>query len=77
MDRTQLNVFGLWAYDSVSALAEAVERVGVASPNFKKTAERGNLTDLEAIGTSNTGTSVAPLIRMLDWLHACSDHIEE
>lgn len=41
MDRTELNVFGLWAYDSITALAEAVERVGVTSPKFKKPVERG------------------------------------
>lgn len=34
-DRTDLNVFGVWAYDSITALAEAVELVGVASPRFK------------------------------------------
>ncbi|KAL6561292.1 hypothetical protein OROMI_016893 [Orobanche minor] len=63
MERTEHNVFGLWAYDSITALAEGVERVGVTSPEFKKVVDRGNLTDLEAIGTSNTGPSLAPLIR--------------
>ncbi|KAL6517258.1 hypothetical protein OROHE_017964 [Orobanche hederae] len=63
MDRTQLNVFGLWAYDSVTALAEVVERVGAASPKFKKTTERGNLRDLEAIRISRTGPSLAPFTR--------------
>ncbi|KAI3455706.1 hypothetical protein Pfo_012369 [Paulownia fortunei] len=50
MDRTEINVFGLWAYDSITALAVAIERVG-------------NLTDLEAIGTSDTGPSLVPLVR--------------
>ncbi|KAH6790011.1 hypothetical protein C2S51_005017 [Perilla frutescens var. frutescens] len=63
METTELNVFGLWAYDSIAALAEGVERVGVTSPNFKKVANRGNLTDLEAIGTSNTGPSLVRFIR--------------
>ncbi|KAL8466481.1 hypothetical protein ACS0TY_035533 [Phlomoides rotata] len=63
MDMIDLNVNGLWAYDSITALAEAVERVGVTSPRFKKPVDRGNLTDLEAIGTSNIGPSLAPLIR--------------
>lgn len=36
----------------------------MASPKFKKMAEGGNLTDLEAIiGISRTGPSLAPLIR--------------
>ncbi|KAL8458832.1 hypothetical protein ACS0TY_036367 [Phlomoides rotata] len=63
MDMIDLNVNGLWAYDSITALAEAVERVGVTSPRFKKPVDRGNLTDLEGIGTSNIGPSLAPLIR--------------
>lgn len=62
-DRTELNVFGVWAYDSITALAEAVEHVGVASPRFKKPVDRGNLTDLDAIGTSNAGPSLVRLIR--------------
>ncbi|KAH6793347.1 hypothetical protein C2S52_003824 [Perilla frutescens var. hirtella] len=63
MDRTEMNVLGLWAYDSITALAEAIERVGVTFPRFKKTVSMGNLTDLEAIGTSITGPLLAPLIR--------------
>ncbi|XP_042029533.1 glutamate receptor 2.7-like [Salvia splendens] len=63
MKRTELNVVGLWAYDTVTALAEAVERVGVASPRFKKPVESWNLTDLEAIGTSNSDPSFIHLIR--------------
>ncbi|XP_047959745.1 glutamate receptor 2.7-like [Salvia hispanica] len=63
MDRTELNVFGLWAYDSTTAIADSVERVGVASPRFKKPGQRWNLTDLEAIGTSNSDPSLVHLIR--------------
>ncbi|KAL8466511.1 hypothetical protein ACS0TY_035553 [Phlomoides rotata] len=63
MDRTGLNVFGLWAYDSITALAEAIERVGVTSPRFRKPVNRENLTDLEATGTSDTGPSLVGLIR--------------
>ncbi|KAK4427472.1 Glutamate receptor 2.7 [Sesamum alatum] len=63
MDRTELNVFGLWAYDSITALALAIERSGMTSPRFKKPASRGSLTDLAAIGISSTGPSFVPLIR--------------
>ncbi|CAH2050597.1 unnamed protein product [Thlaspi arvense] len=35
--RFELNVFGLWAYDTVTALALAVERAGVSQSEFKKT----------------------------------------
>ncbi|PIN07668.1 Glutamate-gated kainate-type ion channel receptor subunit GluR5 [Handroanthus impetiginosus] len=60
-DETELNVFGLWAYDSLTALAEAIDKVGVE--RFKKPVNRGNLTHLEGIGTSNIGSSLVPLIR--------------
>ncbi|KAL6561291.1 hypothetical protein OROMI_016892 [Orobanche minor] len=63
MERTELNVFGLWAYDSIAALAEAVEHVGVISPKFKKMAATRNLTDLEAIGTLDTGPSLIRFLR--------------
>ncbi|KAL8458830.1 hypothetical protein ACS0TY_036365 [Phlomoides rotata] len=62
-DMLDFNVYGLWAYDSVTALAEAIERVGVPSLRFKKPVDRGNLIDLDAIGTSSIGESLVPLIR--------------
>ncbi|XP_009777350.1 glutamate receptor 2.8-like [Nicotiana sylvestris] len=56
MDTVELNVFGLWAYDSITALAKAVEKVGTtAIPKFKKPNTRENLTDLDALGTSEFG----------------------
>ncbi|KAH6793343.1 hypothetical protein C2S52_003820 [Perilla frutescens var. hirtella] len=63
MDKTELNVFGLWAYDSITALAEAIEQVGVTSPQFNRLVDRENLTGLEAIGTSMVGQSLVPLIK--------------
>ncbi|XP_047959823.1 glutamate receptor 2.7-like [Salvia hispanica] len=64
--RSDLNAFGLWAYESIAAVAESVERVRAdASPRFKKMAGGGSLTDLEAIGTSNSGPKLAPLIKNL------------
>ncbi|MCD7470993.1 hypothetical protein HAX54_011250 [Datura stramonium] len=53
MDQVELNVFGLWVYDSITSLAEAVEKVGTtAIPKSKKPDTRENLTDLDALGTS-------------------------
>ncbi|KAL1538006.1 hypothetical protein AAHA92_26795 [Salvia divinorum] len=63
MDRTELNVIGLWVYDSITVLAEAIERAGVTSPKFNTSVGRGNLTDLEAIGTSLAGPSLVGWIR--------------
>ncbi|CAN4098067.1 unnamed protein product [Withania somnifera] len=57
MDQAELNVFGLWAYDSITSLAEAVEKVGTtATPKSKKPDTRENLTDLDALGTSEVGS---------------------
>ncbi|KAL3366330.1 hypothetical protein AABB24_011151, partial [Solanum stoloniferum] len=57
MDQVELNVFGLWAYDSITLLAEAVEKVGTtAIPKLKKPDTRENLTDLDALGTSEVGS---------------------
>ncbi|KAJ8560147.1 hypothetical protein K7X08_004205 [Anisodus acutangulus] len=57
MDPVELKVFGLWAYDGITALAKAVEKVGGTSiPKFKKADTRENLTDLDALGTSELGS---------------------
>ncbi|XP_047962186.1 glutamate receptor 2.9-like [Salvia hispanica] len=59
----ELSVFGLWAYDSMVALAEAVEGVDVTYPLFERGVLLGNGTDLEEIGISNNGPKLAPLMR--------------
>ncbi|KAF3664570.1 putative glutamate receptor 2.8-like [Capsicum annuum] len=57
MDPVELNIFGLWAYDSVTALAKAAAKMGnTAIPKFKKPETRENLTDLDALGTSEMGS---------------------
>ncbi|KAM3375178.1 glutamate receptor 2.8 [Capsicum galapagoense] len=57
MDPVELNVLGLWAYDGITALAKAVEKVGVSAiPKFKKSDTRENLTQLDALGTSELGS---------------------
>ncbi|KAJ8560146.1 hypothetical protein K7X08_004204 [Anisodus acutangulus] len=57
MDPVELKVFGLWAYDGITSLAEAVEKVGgTGIPKFKKADTRENLTDLDALGTSELGS---------------------
>ncbi|PHT79231.1 hypothetical protein T459_17283 [Capsicum annuum] len=53
MDPVELNVFGLWAYDSITALAKALAKMRITTiPKFKKADTGDNLTDLDAIGTS-------------------------
>ncbi|XP_055832305.1 glutamate receptor 2.8-like [Solanum dulcamara] len=63
-DQIELNVFGLWAYDSITSLAEAVEKVGTtAIPKLKKPDTRENLTDLDALGTSEVGSLLIDSMR--------------
>ncbi|XP_057511115.1 glutamate receptor 2.3-like [Actinidia eriantha] len=51
----ELNVFGLWAYDAATALAMAVESIGVANTGVQKANTSGNSTDLETIGVAQNG----------------------
>ncbi|XP_058226993.1 glutamate receptor 2.7-like [Rhododendron vialii] len=56
MDIFEMNVFGLWAYDSATALAMAVGRSGIGVSNFKKPVAKENLTNFAAIGISEMGS---------------------
>ncbi|KAG8375363.1 hypothetical protein BUALT_Bualt10G0092300 [Buddleja alternifolia] len=55
---SDLNIFGLWAYDSAIALAMAVEKARVKNATFIKANFSRNSTDLEAFGVSRTGSKL-------------------
>ncbi|WMV34955.1 hypothetical protein MTR67_028340 [Solanum verrucosum] len=64
MDQIELNAFGLWAYDGITLLAEAVGKLGTtAIPKLKKPDTRENLTDLDALGTSEVGSQLIDSMR--------------
>ncbi|KAL3528514.1 hypothetical protein ACH5RR_007836 [Cinchona calisaya] len=69
IDRFELNVYGLWAYDGVFALAKAAERVSnMAQPQFTKPAINGkNLSDLDTIGTSEMGDELIESVRNIQF----------
>ncbi|KAJ7966325.1 Glutamate receptor [Quillaja saponaria] len=50
-----LNIFGLWAYDAITALAMAVEEVGSTNFGFQMKDASINSTDLENFGVSQNG----------------------
>lgn len=50
-----LNIFGLWAYDAVWALAMAVERIGPINSAFVKQEKRQNASDMASLGSSDVG----------------------
>ncbi|XP_071686038.1 glutamate receptor 2.8-like [Rutidosis leptorrhynchoides] len=62
-DVTELDMFGVWSYDSVFALAMAVERIGISETNTSFKRRTNSTTDLGAIGTSEMGSSLVPWIR--------------
>ena len=56
---TNLNVFGVWAYDAVTALAMAIEKVDTKNLGFSKSSDTSsNSTDLERIGVSKIGENL-------------------
>ncbi|XP_042514971.1 glutamate receptor 2.2-like [Macadamia integrifolia] len=48
-------LYGLWAYDTVWALAMAVEQVGTLNPQFLSGNTTNNLTDISSLGYSPIG----------------------
>nr|XP_011466282.1 PREDICTED: glutamate receptor 2.8-like [Fragaria vesca subsp. vesca] len=50
-----VNLFGLWAYDTVWALAMAVEKVGIANYSFTMQNVNTSKVDLTSLGTGNMG----------------------
>ncbi|KAL7172904.1 hypothetical protein ACSBR2_032385 [Camellia fascicularis] len=52
----ELNIFGIWAYDAIWALARAAERVKNGSEPTRKCSLGRNLTDLVNIGASQSGS---------------------
>ncbi|KAJ8561139.1 hypothetical protein K7X08_027329 [Anisodus acutangulus] len=58
----ELDVYGLWAYDSATALAMAVEKSKPSGASFRKQKIPGNTTDLEAFGVSKDGPKLLKAI---------------
>ncbi|XP_026421360.1 glutamate receptor 2.8-like [Papaver somniferum] len=50
-----LDILGIWAYDTVSALASAVEKLESTSPRFSKQKTTLNTSDVEKLGVSQVG----------------------
>ncbi|KAL4565880.1 hypothetical protein LXL04_029986 [Taraxacum kok-saghyz] len=62
IDRVELDMFGIWSYDSIVGLAMAFKRVGTElSTTFKE--PKKSSTDLYSIGISEMGSIFLPLIR--------------
>ncbi|KAF8085134.1 hypothetical protein N665_0679s0010 [Sinapis alba] len=53
--RMKLSVFGLWAYDAITALAIAIEEAGTNNLTFSNVDGSRNVSELEALGFSHYG----------------------
>jgi ionotropic glutamate receptor len=62
-----VNLFGLWAYDSVWALAMAVEKAGIVHSRFFKQNSSQSNVDLAALGISETGPTLRNTIRATEF----------
>lgn len=51
----ELNLFGLWAYDTVWAIAMAVEKAGIVRSRYVKQNTSESTVDIAALGKSETG----------------------
>uniref|UniRef100_A0A0D9XDY7 Glutamate receptor n=1 Tax=Leersia perrieri TaxID=77586 RepID=A0A0D9XDY7_9ORYZ len=59
----KLNIFGLWGYDTIWAVAQAVEKVGVSNrPLFQKLSVARNSTSLQNMGTSVYGPELLKIV---------------
>ncbi|CAM8979843.1 unnamed protein product [Rhodiola kirilowii] len=53
---SELNIFGLWAYDTASALAKAIEAIGPVQARFTKSNDTWSGTEgIQNLGISQTG----------------------
>ncbi|KAF2305806.1 hypothetical protein GH714_008224 [Hevea brasiliensis] len=55
---SELNIYGLWAYDAATILAIAIEKAGIANFGFQKTNVSSNSTDISALGFSRNGENL-------------------
>ena len=61
--RIEPGVLSLWAYDSVTALALAVEKVKVKNFTFRKRKTVDNSSDLDALIVSNSGPEILKAVK--------------
>ncbi|OEL14159.1 Glutamate receptor 2.7 [Dichanthelium oligosanthes] len=59
---SKLNIFGLWGYDTIWAVAQATEKVGLSNARFRKPGVTKNSTRLEDLETSSTGPGLLSAI---------------
>ncbi|XP_075519189.1 glutamate receptor 2.8-like [Primulina tabacum] len=59
---TETSIFGLWAYDTLWALAMAAESVGSIKPNLVKNKNSGNYANPFAVDSSDTGPKLREVL---------------
>ncbi|XP_037441457.1 glutamate receptor 2.8-like [Triticum dicoccoides] len=59
---SKLSIFGLWSYDTIWAVAQAAEKVGLTNATFRKPGVTRNSTSLETLETSSNGPELLQAI---------------
>ncbi|KAJ4891241.1 Glutamate receptor 2.8 [Raphanus sativus] len=67
-DEAELNVFALWAYDSMTALAMAVEKTNTKNMRYDSfSGSSNNMTDLGTLGVSRYGPSLVEALSDIEF----------
>ncbi|KAL8063645.1 hypothetical protein ABFX02_01G040300 [Erythranthe guttata] len=71
--QTNLNVDGLWAYDTAIALAMSAEKAGLDNLTYRQTNTSTNSTDLEAFGVSLSGPKLIQALSSIEFTGLAGD----
>ncbi|KAL0774215.1 hypothetical protein Bca101_039366 [Brassica carinata] len=69
----ELNAFGLWAYDAVTALAIAIEEAGTNNMTFSNVDLGRNVSELEALGLSQYGPKLIQILSQVQFKGLAGD----
>ncbi|KAF3581117.1 hypothetical protein DY000_02034371 [Brassica cretica] len=69
----ELNAFGLWAYDAVTALAIASEEAGTNNMTFSNVDLGRNVSELEALGLSQYGPKLIQILSQVQFKGLAGD----
>ncbi|KAL9841887.1 putative periplasmic binding protein-like I [Arabidopsis thaliana] len=71
--RMELNVYGLWAYDAITALAMAIEEAGIDNMTFSNADPGKNVSELEALGLSQFGPKLLQTLSTIQFRGLAGD----
>ncbi|RID66344.1 hypothetical protein BRARA_D01493 [Brassica rapa] len=69
----ELSVYGLWAYDAITALAIAIEEAGIDDLTFSNADPRRNVSELESLGLSQYGPKLLKTLSQIKFKGLAGD----